>query len=250
MLTEVSLRSLKPLAKPYKAFDERGLYLLVVPSGGRPWRLKYRVAGREKLLALGSYSDVGLKRAREKRDEARKLVADGIDPSAKRHAEKTANANSFEAIGREWIELQLKKLSEKTFERNMRFLVEYLFPTLGRQPIAKIKAPECRLQPSLTHGGPAQDDAVVGGLSRWIAGRCERHADSARALTPRGKCLVSGLLLLPMENHQPAGVPQTRFTDTGHLDGRSRKRNAEGSGSATSPKKASEWRTGPAKATR
>ena len=72
--------------RAYKIFDERGLFLLVAPTGGRLWRLKYRMYGREKLISLGAYPDVPLSRAREKRDEARKLIADGIDPSAERKA--------------------------------------------------------------------------------------------------------------------------------------------------------------------
>lgn len=142
MLTEAVIKAAKAAEKPRKLFDERGLFLLVNPNGSRLWRLKYRIDGREKLLTVGAYPDVGLKRAREKRDDARKLIADGIDPSAKRHAEKRAAADTFEAIGREWIELQRQKLTTNTFERNSRLLEDFLFPYLGRPPISKVKAPE------------------------------------------------------------------------------------------------------------
>ena len=100
MLTEAEIRAVKAPDKPLKLFDGGGLYLLVNPNGSRWWRLKYRVAGREKLMSLGVYPDVPLKRAREKRDEARRMVADGIDPSAQRHAAKAAQRDSFEAIAR------------------------------------------------------------------------------------------------------------------------------------------------------
>jgi Arm DNA-binding domain len=76
MLTEAAIRNAKPREKPYKLFDERGLFMLVVPTGGRLWRFRYRHSGKEKLLSLGAYPDVPLRRAREKRDEARRLVAD------------------------------------------------------------------------------------------------------------------------------------------------------------------------------
>ena len=73
-LNEARIRASRPKEKPYKLFDERGLFMLVTPSGGRLWRLRYRLGGVEKLLTLGAYPDVTLKRAREKRDEARRLV--------------------------------------------------------------------------------------------------------------------------------------------------------------------------------
>ena len=102
-LTETQIKALKPGEKARKVADEKGLYLLVQPSGGKLWRLKYRVDGKEKLLALGAYPDVSLKMARERRDEARRLLADGIDPSEHRKAHKAAReeaqGNSFEAIG-------------------------------------------------------------------------------------------------------------------------------------------------------
>ena len=84
MLTEATVRSARPAPKAYKRYDERGMFLFVTPSGARLWRLKYRIFGKERLLALGAYPDVSLGRAREKRNEARSLVADGIDPGAKK----------------------------------------------------------------------------------------------------------------------------------------------------------------------
>ena len=104
MLTETAIRSAKPREKPYKLFDERGLYLLVAPTGGRLWRFRYRHGGKEKLLAVGAYPDVPLRRAREKRDEARRLVADGIDPNVRRQADKATLCRTFESVAREWLE--------------------------------------------------------------------------------------------------------------------------------------------------
>jgi hypothetical protein len=104
-LRAVRVRDAKPREKAYKLFDERGLYLLVTPSAdqhkGRLWRFRYRHAGTEKLLALGTYPDVSLKRAREKRDEARRLLPDGVDPSVRRKVERSAQTETFEAIARE-----------------------------------------------------------------------------------------------------------------------------------------------------
>jgi hypothetical protein len=106
LLSEARIRASRPKERPYKVFDERGLFMLVTPSGGRLWRFRYRIGGVEKLLTLGAYPDVSLKRAREKRDDARKLVADEVDPSAKRQAERNAQADTFEAVGTEWLNLQ------------------------------------------------------------------------------------------------------------------------------------------------
>ncbi len=82
MLTDTEIRTLKPREKAFKTFDGGGLYLHITPQGGRWWRLKYRYAGREKLLSLGTYPGTSLKLARTKRDDARTLLAQDIDPSA------------------------------------------------------------------------------------------------------------------------------------------------------------------------
>lgn len=104
-LTDISIRKAKPSDKPIKLSDEKGLYLEIAPSGGKWWRLKYRFEGKEKRLSLGVYPDVGLKEARERRDAARKLLSDGVDPSDHRKAQKAAKAdlaaNTFEIVARE-----------------------------------------------------------------------------------------------------------------------------------------------------
>ncbi len=94
-LNETTLRTLKAQDKPFKVSDERSLYLLESPSGARCWRLKYRIVGSEKVLALGTYPDVPLKAAREQRDEARRLLAAGVDPGVKRKAEKVTKVDTF-----------------------------------------------------------------------------------------------------------------------------------------------------------
>src|ERR1700757_3985666 len=96
-LTEIRIRAASPGDRAYKLYDVRGLYMLVTPTGGKLWRFKYRMNGVEKLLTLGKYPDVSLKRAREKRDDARKLGADNVDPSVKQ-AERNAAADTFGAI--------------------------------------------------------------------------------------------------------------------------------------------------------
>jgi integrase len=145
-LTDTTIRNAKPAAKPVKLFDERGLFLIVTPTGGKWWRLKYRFEGKEKLLSLGTYPDVGLKDARERRDRARMQLADGIDPSHSRKAQKSLRqeraANSFEAVAREWYEKYSPNWVDAHGSRIIRRLERDVFPHLGSRPIADINAPE------------------------------------------------------------------------------------------------------------
>ena len=104
-LNDVAVRNLK---EPGKHSDERGLFLLVTPAGGKWWRFCYRFEGKGKLLFLGIYPDVSLKEARQKREEARKMLGQGVDPGLQRKAEKQTQsgsaANAFETLAREWFE--------------------------------------------------------------------------------------------------------------------------------------------------
>jgi integrase len=122
------------------------MYLELSPAGGRWWRLKYRYDGKEKRISLGTYPDVTLKGARDRRDEARKLLASGVDPGEHRKATKAArvteNANTFEVIAREWHAKQAAKWSERHAIRTMDRLEKDIFPYLGRSAIADIKAPD------------------------------------------------------------------------------------------------------------
>ena len=116
-LSETAIRQAKSESKPIKMFDGRGLYLLVNPNGSRGWRFKYRIDGREKLISFGIYPDVPLKLARDRREAARQQLAAGIDPGAKRKAERVAQGDTFEAIAREWLALQEPKLAPATFAK-------------------------------------------------------------------------------------------------------------------------------------
>src|SRR3974390_2960218 len=104
-LTDVKVRNAKPTEKQGKLSDSSGMYLLVTPNGGKCWRLKYRFGGKEKVLALGTYPEISLADAREKRDTARKQIATGIDPGEVKKAQKAArnaaSENSFEIVARE-----------------------------------------------------------------------------------------------------------------------------------------------------
>lgn len=133
----------KPKDKPYKLADGGGLYLLVNPNGAKYWRLKYRVGGKEKLLALGVYPDVPLAAARSKRDEAKRGIAGGIDPNeAKREEKATREAqvnNTFHDIATEWHSSKLKKWSPGYASDIMEAFKKDVFPYIGKMPIAEIK---------------------------------------------------------------------------------------------------------------
>ena len=145
-LTDTAVRNAKPIKKTTKLFDERGLYLQVSPSGGKWWRLKYRFDGKERKLALGVYPDVRLKDARDRRDEARKLLANGIDPSENRKTQKAAHAdraaNSFEVVAREWFAKYANTWAASHSERVVRLFERDIFPWIGARPVADVTAPE------------------------------------------------------------------------------------------------------------
>ncbi|OWW19197.1 tyrosine-type recombinase/integrase [Noviherbaspirillum denitrificans] len=145
-LTDTAIRNAKPKEKPYKLSDERGLFMLVHSNGGRYWRFKYRFGGKEKLLALGVYPDVPLKDARERRDDARRQVAAGIDPGLQRKAQKAAKvscaANSFEAVAREWFAKYSPNWVDSHSSKIIRRFEKDIFPWLGNRPIGEISAPE------------------------------------------------------------------------------------------------------------
>lgn len=145
-LTDTAIRNAKPAAKPVRMFDGGGLYLEVSPAGGKLWRLKYRYAGKEKRLALGKYPDVSLKDARAKRDAARKLLANDIDPGENRKVQAAAKveraANSFETIAREWFAKNRDAWAVTHSEKIIKRLESNVFPWLGGKPIAEITAPD------------------------------------------------------------------------------------------------------------
>lgn len=144
-LTDTAIRKAKPGAKPYKLTDGAGLYLEVMPNGSRYWRMRYRYGGKDTRVAFGVYPEITLAEARRNRDAARAMLRDGRDPSAERKASKAraklSTAETFEAIGREWLESQRAKLAPSTFVKSEWMLVDNVFPWIGSLPIADIDAP-------------------------------------------------------------------------------------------------------------
>ncbi len=142
MLSDAKIRSLKPKEKAYKVYDDRGLYMVVNPNGSRWWRFKYKYDGRERGISLGVYPDVTLQYAREQLQEARQLLARGIDPSAQRRTVKIARADTFKVIAEEWLEMQAERLAPITMTKARWILGSFVYPRLGSRPIAEITAPE------------------------------------------------------------------------------------------------------------
>ena len=145
-LSDTKVKNAKPRQKRYKIADSQGLHLVVTPTGSKFWRLKYFFYTRERLLALGVYPEVTLSEAREKRDQAKKLIANGIDPNvdkrAKKIAKTTALENSFEAIAREWLEKFSNRWTDSYKAKVLRRLECHVFPWMGHRPIMEITAPE------------------------------------------------------------------------------------------------------------
>ncbi|MBU6339171.1 MAG: tyrosine-type recombinase/integrase [Rickettsiales bacterium] len=145
-LTDIKVKNAKAKDKPYKLADGEGMYLLITNTGGKYWRLKYRFAGKEKTLALGTYPTVSLSEAREKRFEAKKQIADGLDPSQEKQDQKLQNIinaeNSFQNIAYEWFEKNKAKWKPRHASYIIRRLEQNLFNEIGNRPIDQIKASE------------------------------------------------------------------------------------------------------------
>ncbi len=183
-LTDVKARNAKPSDKQVKLYDSDGLFLLVTPAGGKSWRFKYRFGGKEKLLALGTYPEITLLEARHRRDEARKLVANGVDPSAVKKAVKAAKseggANSFEVVAREWHTKFTPTWSDSYTNWVLRRLEQYVFPGIGSRPIAELKGTDIlkvlRRIEEVTLETAHRVKFVIGQIFRYAvgSGRAER----------------------------------------------------------------------------
>lgn len=144
-LTDIKVKTAKPKDKPYKLADGGGMYLLINTNGSKYWRMKYRFAGKEKMLSIGVYPDVTLADAREKRSEARKLLAAGGDPGGKKEekiAQQMSLQNTFEAIAREWHQSKADRWSLRYRDEIIDTFEKDIFPYIGKRPIAEIKPME------------------------------------------------------------------------------------------------------------
>jgi len=203
MLTDTAIRKAKSADKPQRLFDGGGLYLEVSPAGGKLWRWKYRISGKEKRLAIGIYPDTGLADARDKRDAARKLLAAGIDPGEHRKAEKAAGeeraANSFEVIAREW-------LGKQTWVEHYRVKVEAwmandVYPYIGGRPVAELSAPEF-----LRVGRRMEERGALESAHRVLqtCGQVMRYAIATGRADRNPVADLKGAITSPAERHHAA----------------------------------------------
>src|SRR5665213_2443999 len=200
-LTDTAIKNAKRSDKPLRLWDADGLYIEVSPPGGKLWRFKYRFDGKEKRLACGKYPAVRLTEARKRRDEARELLAKGIDPSVQHKADKRIKAavaaNTFEAVAREWLGKQTHTWNAKHADDVLRRLEANLFPKIGDTPIADLDAPDVLKAIQIIEQRGAHDLAhrvlqVAGQVLRYgiATGKCKRDLarDLKGALTPhKGK---------------------------------------------------------------
>jgi integrase len=144
MLNDTRVRTTKPSKRPTKLSDSGGLYLLIAPHGSKLWRLAYRFGGKQKTLAIGAYPTFTLKAARQKREEAKRLLANSIDPSTQRRLQKqiTSAGNTFKGVAEEVLAKMEKEGRADATLTKKRWLLDFAYPAFGDRPIAKITAPE------------------------------------------------------------------------------------------------------------
>lgn len=204
-LTALTIRNAKPSTKPYKLFDGGGLYLEVHPNEARYWRLKYRVNGKEKRLALGVYPEVSLAEAREGREAARKLLREGQDPGASRQNQKLlakfASESTFGGIALELLEQERHKLAEATYQKKLWILEDLLFPWLKNRPIASIEPPELL---AILRRTEARDRLESAQRAKQLASAVFRYAIATGRATRDPSADLRGALKSPVIKNRAA----------------------------------------------
>ncbi len=204
-LTDIAIRALVHGAKPIKRADEKGLFLLLQPSGGKLWRFKYRFNGKEKKLGLGRYPDVSLKEARRRRDEARQTLAMGTDPGEEKKQVALATAlnaaNSFEAVGEEYLEKMSREGREAVTINKSRWLASLFSTSIKQSPIASISPAE--LLASLK-AIEAKGHHETARRMRSFAGRVFRYAIATSRAERDPSADLRGALITPRVKHHSA----------------------------------------------
>lgn len=204
-LSATGVKEAQPKNKAYKLSDGGGLFLAVQPNGAKYWRYKYRVAGKEKLLAIGVYPSISLKEARAKHRAAQDMLASGIDPSAQRKAaklsKKIAVENSFKAVSLEWFTKRQPAWAESYWRKLEQMMAKDLFPYIGNRPINEITPPELLAVLRKIESRGALESAqrtkqIAGQIFRYgvATGRCERDPSQD----------LSGALATPIKQHRAA----------------------------------------------
>lgn len=193
MLTDTAIKKAQPRAKPYRLTDERGLTLRVQPNGKKLWQVRWRHQGKERIASLGQYPDISLKEARDRRDDARKKIANGVDPVAEKRAQQAASeaeaANSFEAVAREWWEHWRGARSVQHAESVMTRMVQDVFPAIGNRPVTDIEATELVQMVKAVAGRGALDLArrclqISGQVFRYAVAHSKAKRNPAADIRP------------------------------------------------------------------
>lgn len=210
-LTDIKVRTTKPSDKPFKLTDGQGMHLLINPNGSKYWRLQYRFGGKQKVLALGVYPMVSLGEARRKRDEAKKLVSDGIDPSEKKKADKIehSEALTFEAVARDWHTACKRKWSDSHSERVLKSMEDGLFTAIGKRKISELNTRELI--------APIKAVEASGRLE--VAARLQQRTTAIMRYAVQNGLIdynpaqdMSGAITVAKRTHRPA-LPFDRFSE-------------------------------------
>lgn len=204
-LSETKARNAKPRSRPYKIADGEGLFLLVTPSGSKYWRMRYFVGGKEKLLALGVYPEVGLADAREKRAQARKALAAGNDPGeVKKEAKRQdgiKRTNAFEMIATEWFQLRKDEWAASYSDRLHRQIKRHILPKLGNRPVAEITASEVLAMLRVIEGRGTLETAH---RMKQVTGQIFMYAIATQRAERNPVPDLDGALKTPEVKHQPS----------------------------------------------
>ncbi len=213
-LTDVAIRSAKSRDRDYKLADSGGLYLLVTPSGGRLWRLKYRADGIERKLALGRYPDVSLSDARKARDKAREALSAGADPAATKRrdriAAKMAAGTTFGAVALEYIEKAEREGRAPATIAKLRWAREWLMPSLGRRPVDQVEPHELLAVLKRQEAAGALETAR---RTRAFASRVFRYAVATARAKSDPAVLLLGAVAAPRPRHLAAIIDAKRAGD-------------------------------------
>ena len=208
MLTDTKLKALRPRATLYRVTDDKGLCIEVPPTGSRLWRFRYLHSGKARMLGLGAWPAVTLADARQRRDEARKLVAQGIDPSAARKATKDADALTFEAIAREWLER--RDLAPATAKKHHWLLERHVLPVLGAKPISSITAADAL---GMLQGLEARGLLETAGRARSQVSVVFRHAVATLRAPGDPTVALRGAIKTPKVTHHAAITEPLKLGD-------------------------------------
>ncbi|EKC2494909.1 integrase arm-type DNA-binding domain-containing protein [Salmonella enterica] len=209
-LTDAKIRAAKPDEKPYKLADSGNMFLLVHPNGSRYWRLRYRFQGKERTLALGVYPDVSLSDAREKRDAARKLIAEGIDPCEQKRANKSLpdTAQTFEAVTRQWHKSN-KKWSESHSEKVLKSMETHVFPLIGSRDITSLKTPDLLLP---VRAAETKEIFEIAARLQQRITAVMRYAAQSGIISYNPAMDMAGALTTVKRQHRPA-LPLNRISE-------------------------------------